>query len=119
MGSCSICSVVPARWELLRTSIELSMSSPTLTVSYKSTLGGTKKMKMVGIPYLRLSSLHYMHVQPAVPNVSIFALEHKGYVRRCEMGPRDGAVEILADSMGVLGDIDTYVSRHGRGVERL
>ena len=35
------------------------------------------------------------------------------------MGPRDAAVGILADSMGVLGDIDTYVSRHGHDVERL
>jgi hypothetical protein len=35
------------------------------------------------------------------------------------MGPRDGAIFILADSMGVLGDIDTYVSRHGRDADGL
>jgi len=35
------------------------------------------------------------------------------------MGPRDGAIFILADSMGVLGDIDTYVRRHSCNVERL
>jgi hypothetical protein len=69
--------------------------------------------------YERRISLNYLHVQPVVLGVSIFAFQHKGHVRCCVMGPRDGTARVLADCMGVLGKSDTYVSRHGCDVEKL
>jgi hypothetical protein len=35
------------------------------------------------------------------------------------MDPWYGTIGVLAECMGVLGDIDTYVSRHGCNAEKL
>jgi hypothetical protein len=41
---------------------------------------GPRRVEMIGISYERRISLHYLHAQPAVVVVSIFAFQHKGHV---------------------------------------
>lgn len=74
---------------------------------------------MVEASYKRCVSLHYLHDQSAVLNVSVFAFQNKEYIGCCMMNPWDGVVRIQTEGMRVLGDTDTHVSRHGRDIERL